>query len=66
MLGDVNGDGEVDARDSARILKFSINQYELNDVQKKSADVNKDTAIDARDSARILKASINLYTITLK
>lgn len=65
MLGDINGDGNVDARDSSRILKYSVNQYELNDTQKRSADVNKDGAIDARDSSRILKYSVNLYTITL-
>lgn len=65
VIGDVSGDGEVDARDSARILKFSVGQFELNENQKKSADVSKDGEIDARDSARILKYSINDYNITL-
>lgn len=65
VLGDVSGDGEVDARDSARILKYSIGQYELNNAQKKAADVSKDLEIDARDSARILKYSINQFVISL-
>lgn len=65
MLGDVNGDGEVDARDSARILRYSIGQFDMTDIQQKAADVNKDSEIDARDSARILRASVNLFTITL-
>ena len=65
VIGDVSGDGEVDARDSARILKYSVNQYQLNDAQKKAADVSKDGEIDARDSARILKYSVNQYQITL-
>lgn len=64
-LGDVNGDGEVDARDSARILRYSIGQYTLENEFLKAADVSKDSEIDARDSARILKFSVGQYKINI-
>lgn len=65
VLGDISGDGSADARDSARILKYSVGQYELSEEQKKAADINNDGEVDARDSARILKYSVNAYDITL-
>jgi len=64
-LGDVNGDGEVDARDSARILKHSVGSYQFGENELKAADPSGDGAIDARDSARILKYSVGEYKIAL-
>lgn len=64
-LGDASGDGEVDARDSARILKYSVGQYRLENEFLKAADISKDGEIDARDSARILKYSVGQYNINI-
>ena len=65
VLGDVNGDGEVDARDSLRILKNSVGTYDLSGEYSIAADLNKDGFIDARDSLRVLKYSVNTYKIEI-
>ena len=65
VLGDVNGDGEIDARDSLRILKYAVGTYEIKDVFSISADLNKDGIIDARDSLRVLKYSVETYKIEI-
>ena len=65
MLGDASGDGIVDARDSLRILKYSVGSYELKDEFAKAADLNKDGVIDSRDSLRILKYSVQTFEIEI-
>lgn len=65
VLGDVSGDGIVDARDSLRILKYSVGTYKLSDEFAVAADLNKDGVIDARDSLRVLKHSVETYEIKL-
>ena len=65
VLGDVNGDGEIDARDSLRILKYAVGTYEIKDAFSISADLNKDGIIDARDSLRVLKYSVETYKIEI-
>ena len=65
MLGDVSGDGVVDARDSLRILKYSVGSYEIKDEFEKAADLSKDGIIDARDSLRILKYSVESFKIEI-
>ena len=64
-LGDVDGNGEVDSRDSLRILKYSVGTYSLENEFAKAADTSKDGAIDSRDSLRILKSSVGTYNIEL-
>lgn len=64
-LGDVSGDGIIDARDASRILKYSINEYTLDNEYNIAGDVSRDGMIDARDASRILKYSINEYNISL-
>lgn len=65
VLGDVSGDGIVDARDSLRILKYSVGSYSLDNEFAKAADLNKDGIIDARDSLRILKYSVETFDIKI-
>ena len=65
VLGDVSGDGIVDARDSLRILKYAVGTYELKNEYARAADLNKDGIIDARDSLRILKYAVDTYKIEL-
>lgn len=65
VLGDINGDGIVDARDSLRILKYSVGTYELKDEYAIAADLNKDGAKDSRDSLRILKYSVGTFKIEI-
>ncbi len=62
--GDVNGDGTVDARDSLRILKYVVGEYNLDEkVYFYAADVSLDNTVDARDSLRILKYTVGEYEI---
>ena len=63
--GDVSGDGIIDARDSLRILKYSVGTYDLKDEFAKAADINNDGTVDARDSLRILKYSVGTFEITI-
>ena len=63
--GDVSGDGEIDARDSLRILKYSVGTYELQGEYKEAADVSGDGEIDARDSLRILKYNVGTFNIEI-
>ena len=64
-MGDINGDGVIDARDSLRILKYSVGTYKIDNEFAKAADINKDGIIDARDSLRVLKKSVGTFEITI-
>jgi len=58
QLGDINGDGTVDAADAAYILTYyaetSVGR-KLNDAEMTAGDVNFDGVIDAADAAIILE-----------
>ena len=60
MLGDVNGDGNIDSRDAILVLRSIIKLEELNKDQRASADVTGDGTIDSRDATLILQRIINL------
>ena len=64
-LGDISGDGIIDARDSLRILKYAVGTYDIKDEFAQAADINKDGIIDARDSLRILKYAVGTYDINI-
>lgn len=65
-IGDINGDGIIDARDSLRVLKYSVGTYKIDNEFANAADINKDEVIDARDSLRILKYSVGTFKITIE
>ena len=59
MLGDVNEDGMVDAKDSSEVLVYYSRmstdmEYELSSAQYTAADVNTDKMVDAEDALLIL------------
>ena len=62
-LGDINGDGEVDAIDARWVLQASTNSRELTAEQQVAADVNADSVIDAIDARWILQASTGSRTL---
>ena len=49
MLGDVNGDGAVDAKDRMTITRHIAKWKGYESIDKTAADVNSDGAIDAKD-----------------
>lgn len=68
-MGDVNGDGAVDAADASMVLseyaKGSVHQEtEFSDEQKQKADVTGDGVMDAADASAII--SYYAYSSTEK
>ena len=64
-LGDVSGDGVVDPRDSLRVLRYTVETYELKNEYFMAGDVNKDGMVDSRDSLRILRFTVNSFNIEI-
>ncbi len=64
-LGDVNGDGTVDARDSLRILRYVAGLTEVKESYLEAIDTNCDGKFDARDSLRILNFIVGKSKISL-
>lgn len=60
QLGDVNGDGYIDAGDAMLCMRYSVGLEELTDAQKAAADVNRDGFIDAGDAILILRYDAKL------
>ena len=57
-LGDVDGNGTIDAKDALMVLKAAVGKLELTEKQAKAADTNKDDKIDAKDALEILKTAV--------
>ncbi len=57
-MGDVNGDGIIDAKDALIVLKIAVDKYTATDAEKTAADVNEDQKIDAKDALEILKYAV--------
>ena len=55
VLGDVNGDGEVDISDAMKIVAYIVKGTSLgNKVSMYSADVSSDDEIDISDASKIV------------
>jgi hypothetical protein len=61
LLGDVNGDGRVNARDARLLLRYLAGLTEEGEVDVSAADFNGDGRVNARDARAILQylAGIN-------
>ena len=55
LIGDVNGDGKINARDAKLVLQYFNGKTEFTEEQKAKADVNGDGKINARDAKLILQ-----------
>lgn len=53
MLGDINGDGEVNSNDYAMLRNYVQCCITLTEEQKKIADINGDGAVDAFDAIQL-------------
>ena len=60
LIGDVNWDDQVDARDAAWMLKYDAEFDVAADMHLCLGDVNADGKIDARDAAWVLKYDAEL------
>ena len=57
-LGDLNGDGKVDATDALLALQDSVKLTQLSDEQRAKADLNGDGKVDATDALEMLQKSV--------
>ena len=60
LLGDVNTDGSVTAKDARTILRVAAHLEELTDEEKLIADVDKSGDVTAKDARMVLRVSAKL------
>ena len=58
IIGDVNGDGNIDVIDATLVQKYAVERTELTAEQKLLADVNNDGNIDTIDATDVQKYSV--------
>jgi hypothetical protein len=63
VLGDVDGNGIVDATDFIRIKSAFLEIFPLTNIQNKGADVNRSEFVDATDFLRIKSHFLKDYNI---
>ena len=62
-LGDVNGDGNIDALDYAMVKRHVLGTYTLTEDQIPAADINGDGNVDALDYAMVKRHVLGTFTI---
>lgn len=62
LLGDVNGDTNINAMDARIVLQSAARLTTLTDQQKLAANVNKDANVNAQDARMILQYAAKLIT----
>lgn len=62
IIGDVNGDENVDVLDAAMVQKYTVNRANLSEEQLSFADVNNDNHVDVLDAAEIQKFAAGKIT----
>ena len=60
LIGDANGDGEINTADATVILKSAADMIELSDEQKVAADVDYSGKVDTYDAVLILKYAADM------
>ncbi len=63
VLGDVDGDGVVTAKDSRAVLRHSARIEFLEESSYAAADVNSDGVINAADARKVLRAAARIETL---
>lgn len=66
VLGDVNGDGETTALDAAIILRYTVNQYSMSEIQIKAGVLDGTDIPTALDAAKILRYTVGQYNINIQ
>lgn len=62
LLGDVDGNGTVEAKDAAEVLKYSAELKELTEDQLAAGDVNRTGEADSSDAGSILQYTAEIIT----
>lgn len=63
ILGDVDGDGKIDATDYMKLKRFCLGSFDLTDEQKAVVDVNKDGKVNSLDYMMIKRHVLGTYKI---
>ncbi len=63
LLGDVNGDGDIDAYDYILVKRYHFNTVTLNESQLLAADVNNDKAVNEYDYILLKRHHFGTYKI---
>ena len=63
MKGDVNGDGDVNSTDYARIKNFLVDQFNISGIYYKASDIDGDGAISSTDYIRLKSYFLGAYNI---
>ena len=58
LLGDVDGDGDVDASDALLVLRYVLGLVSFDDNTLAIADVNRDGVVDSADVIFILRMAL--------
>ncbi|MBR6593872.1 MAG: InlB B-repeat-containing protein [Clostridia bacterium] len=60
IIGDVNGDGDVDSRDAHYILRYDADLIDADELRMIAADVNCDGKVNSLDAALVLRFEADL------
>ena len=63
-LGDVNGDGSVNANDALALMRCALGLIPESAIDMTVADVNHDGLVNANDALMIMRAALGLVTIS--
>ncbi len=62
LLGDVNGDGNINSTDAMLVLQHAVKIITLTEEQQLRADVTRDGAVNSTDAMRILQYAVKIIT----
>ena len=62
ILGDVNGDGKVNIKDTTQIQKYAAKLVTLTEAEMLRADVNADAKVNIKDATAIQKFTAKIET----
>ena len=63
VLGDVDGNGQVDLSDAQLVLQAALGITTFDEVQKKAADADENGMIDLEDAQQILKTALGIVSV---
>lgn len=63
VIGDYDGNGKINNRDAAKLMRYLVNKETPNEAQMYAMDVNKDGEVNNRDAAMISRYLVGKETI---
>ena len=63
LLGDVNGDGSVNANDALLLMRYALSLVPASALDLTVADVNHDGNVNANDALRIMRYALGLMPL---